>query len=276
MGIAPEAAVMDQGPLDTSKNFYPFGQQPVAHPTFYLGCKQVFSRKGATVRLAMTLSSKGLVKTSGPGAATFKLQWKNSTGTGWSPIKVQSSAAVEFNFDSEPGDSITLSFNCPRDWDEDKVNDQKILAALARSRGQFWLPATTNVNAVAEKTILAVSHDCKTLTVENNSGDQGGEYVILIKDTRRVEAKIAGRKDADKLLIEAIPTQVKCKNGFVIAPGLVPGTIQPTVIAKINLAFTTWPTACCSITALPTTISILKITPRTAAGRIAPLRRLYR
>ena len=240
MGISPEAASMDQGPLDTSKNFYPFGQQPGPHPTFYLGCKEVFSRKGAAVLLAMTLSSKGLVKPSGTGSAPFKLQWEYSTGAGWGPITVQSSAGSEFNFDSEPGDPITLSFNCPRDWAEGKVNDKKNFWLRARVvQGNFGVPPTTNLSVVAEKTILDVSHDRKTLTVESNSGYMGGEYGLLIKDASRVETIISGRKGTDKLLLaEAIPGQVNFKDGVVIAPGLVPGTIQPPVVAKISIAFT--------------------------------------
>jgi len=71
-----EAAFNDGVPLDVSKEFYPFGEQPAAYATFYLTCKEVFQRKGAKVKMEVSLSRAGAV----PAGTTLQLAWQYYDG----------------------------------------------------------------------------------------------------------------------------------------------------------------------------------------------------
>jgi hypothetical protein len=63
-GVRPDLAFADGVNLDLSKAFSPFGQAPRPGSTFYLSSQEVFSKPGAQVRLAISLTAP-LV---GPGA----------------------------------------------------------------------------------------------------------------------------------------------------------------------------------------------------------------
>ena len=128
-GIAPEAAFLDDVPLDISKDFYPFGSQPAAFSVFTLGTREVFSRKGANAKIEITLSRKGV--TQGHGENPFKLVWEYLSEAGWKVITVLLSSGAEYNFNSDPKVPVSLSLECPRDWAEAKVNGKK----------SYWLRA---------------------------------------------------------------------------------------------------------------------------------------
>ena len=113
-GIAPDAAFTDVMPLDISKDFFPFGEQPAKHPTFYLASKEVFQRKGAQIQIGVELSQVGVV----PTGTTLTVQWEYFDGAGWSLLSHQSTAGVDI-FTATKG---SLHFLCPRDWAETKVN----------------------------------------------------------------------------------------------------------------------------------------------------------
>lgn len=117
-GIAPEAAFWDAVPLDISKDFYPFGQQPSTYSTFYLACKEVFQRKGALVNMTVKLPS-GHTVNQGSGR---KLEWEYYNGTEWQKLGIKSSIASDkYEFTA----SGVVSFDCPRNWSETSVNGTK-------------------------------------------------------------------------------------------------------------------------------------------------------
>lgn len=116
-GIAPEAAFLDGVPLDTSKDFYPFGPQPATYTTFYLACKEVFQRRGATVKMDVTLRHAGVVPTN----TAVELAWEYFDGTAWQDLGKRSSSVAGYIFTS----SSILSFDCPPDWAETDVNGAK-------------------------------------------------------------------------------------------------------------------------------------------------------
>ncbi|MEO8338193.1 MAG: baseplate J/gp47 family protein [Nitrospirota bacterium] len=131
-GIAPDAAYADAVPLDPSKDFFPFGQQPSLHPTFYLASKEFFQRKGAQIRIALQLSTPGVV----PTGTTLTVVWEYFDGTAWSSFGLQASAGTD-TF-TQPG---SISFLCPRDWEETQVNGTKNFWLRVRvTGGNYGLP----------------------------------------------------------------------------------------------------------------------------------------
>jgi hypothetical protein len=132
-GIAPDAAFADTVPLDVSKDFFPFGEQPAKYPTFYVASKEVFQRKGAHIQMALVLPQAGVV----PAGTTLSVEWEYFHGAGWGALKPQSSAGL----DTLTAASGSLNFLCPRDWAETTVNGVKNYWLRVRiSRGDYGQP----------------------------------------------------------------------------------------------------------------------------------------
>jgi hypothetical protein len=118
--LLPEAAFADGIPLDVSKAFYPFGQQPTQLSTFYLASKEVFQRAGAQVHLEIKMAINDTEK------AITQLEWEYYGRFGWQNLSLDSSTSW---LSTPLNESAILSFNCPADWQESEVNGDK----------NFWL-----------------------------------------------------------------------------------------------------------------------------------------
>lgn len=80
--VPPDVAFFNNFPIDLTKDFYPFGERPKFNDTFYIGSKEVFSKKDATITLAFTLS-EGVDK---PEPEKIKLRWEFWNGNVWELI----------------------------------------------------------------------------------------------------------------------------------------------------------------------------------------------
>jgi hypothetical protein len=227
-GIAPDAGFADTITLDTSKDFFPFGERPAQHPTFYIASKEVFQRKGAQVQLDMKLSVAGTPSPS----ANLATAWEYFDGFNWSLIKPEASAGAD-TFTASQG---SISFLCPRNWTETTVNGAKNFWLRVRViSGDYGNPLRTSM--ISTRNITAVSADGKTLTVDSNQGYGPGDSVVLLKGTTRITVTIDATLDSDKLLLQA-PTPAGI-TGF--ANGtldlLVAAPPSPPVISKLALSY---------------------------------------
>jgi hypothetical protein len=230
-GIAADAAFADAVPLDTSKDFFPFGAQPVQHPTFYLACKEVFQRKGAQIRLDLTLS-----QVSNP--VSMQLKWEYWDGNGWSPLGVN----PETYLFTTPG---SLSFLSRGDWAETSVNGAKNYWLRVRvESGDFGLPVRLNLPPTRK--VTEVSQNADVVTVDTNQGYTGGELVVLKKGASTENAEVANRLGVDKIVLTKPLTNKDFKDGTIGArsfdpndpPHLLPSNLQPPVISSLKLGYT--------------------------------------
>jgi hypothetical protein len=245
-GIVPDAAFNDGIPLDPTKDFYPFGQQPAPYATFYLASKDVFSRKGAEVSLDVELSQKGIE------SAPVTLAWEYYDGTGWNPLSVQpaadSKSAYRFTVNSATTSTArgTISFRCPRTWAESSVEGVRNYWLRARIvSGDYGHPA--HLSTPPTRTITDVSNDGTVITVDGNGGYVGGESVELTPvGGTAVDAKVAARQGTDKLVLTtAIQDPPSFRGGGRIAPKslagsaplLVPHTLTPPVVSSLTLGY---------------------------------------
>src|SRR4030095_6334700 len=101
-GLLPEAAFTDGVSLDTTKHFYPFGQQPARYSAFYLASREVFSRKGARVSISLEFSEKGRAQ------GQLRLEWEFYDGATWRELGIEATADVRAFTNTEDG---TISFS---------------------------------------------------------------------------------------------------------------------------------------------------------------------
>ena len=86
-GLAPDAAFSNTQPLDTTKDFLPFGAAPKFGDTFYVADSDALTKAGANVTLKVTASDAAAAGIKAPTASSdLKLRWEYWDGTKWAEI----------------------------------------------------------------------------------------------------------------------------------------------------------------------------------------------
>ncbi|HEY6870104.1 MAG TPA: hypothetical protein VI199_10155, partial [Novosphingobium sp.] len=79
--VPASLAYFNTSPLDTSKDFFPFGERPKFNDTFYIASRQAFGSPAATVKLSVTLTNN----VSAP-VHPVTLSWEYWDGSAWDVI----------------------------------------------------------------------------------------------------------------------------------------------------------------------------------------------
>ncbi len=124
--VAPPAAFANSSPLDLTKDFYPFGEQPRFNDTCFLACPDDLARPGDTVELSVSLTNAAgggpVPKVRTEGNPT--IAWEAWEGTGWRPVAVDNTG---YAFTG----NATLRITLPAGFAPTQVNGQE----------QHWLRA---------------------------------------------------------------------------------------------------------------------------------------
>jgi len=84
--LTPEFCFFNTIPLDLSKDFYPFGEQPRFNDTLYIASKEAFARGNTKVTLSVTLTEGVFVKADG----SVEIAWEVWDGSNWNKIETTS------------------------------------------------------------------------------------------------------------------------------------------------------------------------------------------
>lgn len=105
---------------------YPFGQQPRLYDTFYLGCQEAFSKKGATITVKFSLLLWEIQQS--PKGLNPVLSWEFWDGKGWRALSLQSDGTDRFfkclNTEGQSDNQASVKFLCPEDIETIEVNGQ--------------------------------------------------------------------------------------------------------------------------------------------------------
>ena len=138
--LAPDAALADSTKLDTTKPFYPFGQQPQPGSTFYFSSQETFSKPNAKMRVYLPLTSAPLGDIASNDASNGRkkldrqIDWEYWNGRAWAPLTPSSTNEGTLDFSQ----SEIADFTIPTDMEVTTVAGQAGLWARARLvRGGF-------------------------------------------------------------------------------------------------------------------------------------------
>ena len=97
--LSPDAAFLNQSPVDLTKDFFPLGEKPKFNDTFYVASDEAFSkpRAAVTVDFAVTTPSKQQQKPGAPAPAVANnvtLAWEGWNGQAWEALKVSSDGSA--------------------------------------------------------------------------------------------------------------------------------------------------------------------------------------
>lgn len=114
--IKPDIGFYNYIPLDTSKEFYPFGEQPRLFDTFYLASKEAFSKKNAKIKITFT------IKAGEPYKVAFL--WEYWDGALWQLLKGIDGNVITAIFEKKDSQDLTVEFYCP-EIKEFEVNGER-------------------------------------------------------------------------------------------------------------------------------------------------------
>jgi len=159
--IAPDLLFFNTVPIDISKDFYPFGEQPRFNDTLYIASQEVFARPGAKVTVKVLLSSF-LPSPINP-SPELEIEWEVWDGHNWKKLATTSTTL--------DGQLITDSKNSPANLTGD-------------GRVQFTVSTPNFQNIVNGETAYWV----RARIIKGNYGtaiSQATTIAILTKDSER-------------------------------------------------------------------------------------------
>ncbi|GFO97062.1 hypothetical protein ig2599ANME_1260 [groundwater metagenome] len=133
--VSPDIAFFNNIPIDLTKDYFPFGERPKFNDTFYIGSKEVFSKKDAWLTLTFTFS-EGV---DSPNTENIKLVWEFWDRDSWKTIYETTRVGVSgdkgdykfsdntnaFTFKATPQNKESaVKFICPK-IEEKEINGEK-------------------------------------------------------------------------------------------------------------------------------------------------------
>ncbi|MCM5680491.1 putative baseplate assembly protein [Schlegelella sp. S2-27] len=136
--LVADKALLDGFNVDISKDFHPFGTQPAPYASFYVACKEAFSRKGARIELRFELVEAG--------AGSAVLAYEYFKGDRWAMLgpddELQDTTAALM----AASKSGVVSFNAPLAWAESELNGESAFWLRLRiASGDYGKPRELSV-----------------------------------------------------------------------------------------------------------------------------------
>lgn len=241
--VLPEATFADGISLDPSRAFLPLGPQPARGTAFYLASEEVFKRKGAFVRLSLTLASAGAP------SPPLRLAWEYHNGQYWAQLGISPDPQLPDAYRFER--SADISFLCPADWAEAEVNGVRSYWLRARiAAGDFGQPQ--RLDLAPQRAVLGLWRDPASGQVDRRrirlasaAGFTGGEQLRFSNDPSSSPTvyRVAFVAPDDSIVLSAqLPAAFDPAGGTVgpagDTPALLPSSLAPPVVERVSLAFT--------------------------------------
>lgn len=111
-GLFPGRVYANRAPVDIKNGFYPFEEIPKVQNSFYIGSTEVFSRKGATVTLDISVMEGESDAESSP-----LLHWQYWNGIQWVNLEFTTDNTANFTGSPPAGNVVArqVVFECPAD-----------------------------------------------------------------------------------------------------------------------------------------------------------------
>lgn len=145
-GLVLDSAYVDAASVDISKAFYPFTEQPRRFASFYMACKEAFTRNGARIDLAFTMNQTGRAEGLPHMAAEF------FDGARWVALGADEEyvdATSSFTHPVVPEVAYPvgrIGFKVPVSWQECEVNGEKgRWLRLSLLSGDYGKPLSVDV-----------------------------------------------------------------------------------------------------------------------------------
>ncbi|MBD1873793.1 putative baseplate assembly protein [Nodosilinea sp. FACHB-131] len=194
--LPPALCSFNTASLDTSKDFFPLGEQPRFNDTVYIASQEVLSKAGALITLAIEVSTPPPLPVS--PSSDLELDWEVWTGLRWQTVKLADFQDTTQNF-TVRGE---LSFRLPNTLAQVEVGGENNYWLRGRIvRGSYRTEAATastslRSQADAGQTTLAV-HDVRgfflndPITVSNAAQYESHKVAAVVQEKHEITLKTA-------------------------------------------------------------------------------------
>ncbi|MBD2438754.1 putative baseplate assembly protein [Nostoc sp. FACHB-110] len=248
--LIPEVCLFNATPLDISKDFYPFGEQPELNDTFYIALHDTFIKPNVKVTFDIILSRKPI------NTSNLKISWEIGNGQVWEEI----AATANNNQISWIADFSALQFTNKNTIQATLQFPEKNLPSPSSVNGKtrYWIRARIidghYGKAASERTYpiyddLAVIKKATTATVSEIEVDtidlfkQGDKIrIIPLNKGFSEENQIKEKPENNKLILNTPTLNSSLEVGTrimrkAILIETIPQTYDPPLIKSLKLSY---------------------------------------
>lgn len=248
--LISEVCLYNGTPLDQSKNFYPFGEEPKLNDTFYIALHDTFVKPAASITLTFELSHIPNLESS-----DIKITWEIEKEGEWKEIaKTESQNQLWMNSSPQliKNSPITTTLKFPQQIPlPSTVNGETRYWIRARVTQGFYGQASTIRKYVIYNEVAivdSVASDNKTISIVGTASDffKAGDIIRLVwlenNNEKREEYKIQSL-DNNQLVLETVVSnlQAKAKGTKIflryIISETIPPTYDPPIIKSLKLSY---------------------------------------
>ena len=250
VNLMPEVCLYNDTPLDQSKNFYPFGEEPKLNDTFYIALHDKFVKPGANITLTFELSH-----TSNLASADITITWEIEEQGEWKKIATTQSEN-QLWMDLSPqlikNSPIHTTLKFPQKIPSPStVNGETRYWIRARiTQGLYGQASTIRKYAIYNEVAIvdSVTNDNQTISIVGPASDffKVGDIIRLVwlenNSEKREEYKIQSLTD-NQLTLETLVTnpQAKVKGTKIflryVMSETVPPNYDPPIIQSLKLTY---------------------------------------
>ncbi|MFM5892086.1 MAG: hypothetical protein ACKPFD_17665 [Dolichospermum sp.] len=249
VNLISEVCLYNDTPLDQSKNFYPFGEEPKLNDTFYIALHDRFVKPGANITLTFELSHN-----SNLASADITITWEIQEQGEWKKIAItQSENQLWMNSSPQliKNSPMTTTLKFPQQIPSPStVNGETRYWIRARiTQGLYGQAATIRKYAIYNEVAIidSVSDDNKTISIVGTASDffKVGDIIRLVwlenNNEKREEYKIQSLSN-NQLTLETLVTnpQAKAKGTKIFLRYVISETVPPNYDPPIIQSLIFW------------------------------------
>jgi len=250
VNLMPEVCLYNDTPLDQSKNFYPFGEEPKLNDTFYIALHDRFVKPSANITLTFELSH-----TSNLASSDITITWEIEEQGEWKKIAtIESENQLWMNSSPQliKNSPMTTTLKFPQQIPSPStVNGETRYWIRARiTQGLYGQAPTMRKYAIYNEVAIvdSVTSDNKTISIVGTASDffKAGDIIRLVwlenNSEKREEYKIQSLTN-NQLTLETLVTnpQAKVKGTKIflryVMSENVPPNYDPPIIQSLKLTY---------------------------------------
>ncbi|MEM1167739.1 MAG: baseplate J/gp47 family protein [Cyanobacteria bacterium P01_H01_bin.35] len=168
--LVPDVCLFNSSPLDLTKDFYPFGEQPAFNDTFYIALDESYIKPDTDTTITL-----GLICQSISPSSDLNIVWEIGDGEEWKEIYLEV-YTIESTAPETKDNSLTPNFNFPIDDQIEKLRyklnlTEKPLPSTVNGETRYWIRARIkkgHYGKIASERKYPIYDDLAILTKEIN------------------------------------------------------------------------------------------------------------
>ncbi|MCA2507761.1 MAG: putative baseplate assembly protein [Microcystis sp. M54BS1] len=227
--LLPDLGFINSSPLDLTKDFSPFGENPRLSDTLYLASQEVFSKAGARVTVNITLNETVPVNSENEVELAFDA-WDGKT---WQPLLVTSSSPATAKFTQ----SGSITFTLPNQIGLGEVNGKTNYWIRVRIvRGNYGTGISSQPPTFTTLR-QEIRESTEQIIVNSSRGFMPGDRIQIAAGTNTQEIRTIGVVNTSNnslTLTESLQSPHPVGTGV----WLISNTLSPPLLKSLTLTYT--------------------------------------